>query len=92
MGSARDSALNPRRARSPMRPPLFVPPRFHPGAASTPSVTPPAGRQDRSRHDGDRQAGSAINALTQFRSVHMNRIQRYSTIKAPMIDPKKPAG
>jgi hypothetical protein len=92
MGSARDSAPVPRRARSPMRPPLFVRPRFHPVSALTPSVNPPAGRQNRRRHDGDRQAGSAINELTQFRSVHMNRIQRYSTIKAPMIDTIKPAG
>jgi hypothetical protein len=92
MGSARDSSLDPRRTRSPMRPSVFVRPRFHPGSASTPSVNPPAGRQDRRRHDGDRQGGSAINELTQFRSVHMNRIQRYSTIKAPMIDTKKPAG
>ncbi len=92
MGSARDSAPDPRRADSPMRSPLFVRPRLHPGSASTPSVNPPAGRQDRRRHDGDRHAGSAIHELTQFRSVHMNRIQRYSTIKAPMIDTKKPAG
>jgi hypothetical protein len=92
MGSARGSAPDARRAGSPMRPPLFVRLCFLPVSAITPSVNPPAGRQDRGCHEGDRQAGSAIKELSQFRSVHMNRSQRYSTIKAPMIDMKKPAG
>jgi hypothetical protein len=52
MGSTRDSAPDPRRARSPVRPPRSVRARFHPGSAisplatSTPGRTPPESCQD----------------------------------------------
>ncbi len=52
MGSARDSASDPRRARSPVRLPLSARPRLHPVstiaplAASTSGRTPPESCQD----------------------------------------------
>ena len=45
MGSARNSASDPRREGSPVRPLRFIRPRHHPVSAITLSINPPAADQ-----------------------------------------------
>ena len=87
MGSARDSSPDPRRARSPVRPPLSARPRLHPVSAIAPirhssngpsRPQPPAIAKPATCHTLHHYAGSRTmpGAVTALPSMACSRVAR----------------